>query len=62
MMKLKLKTIVVLFVLLFVLQIGKAQQTAPERRLTPPEIDSLKPIGAGAGTSEVKEQARVISC
>ena len=60
-MKLKLKTIAVLFVLLFVLQIGIAQQTGPEQRLTPSEIASLKPSGAGAGTSGVNGiQTRVL--
>ena len=61
MMKFRLKTVAMVSSLFFVLQIGKAQQSSPDRRLTPSEIVALKPSGAGAGTSGVNGiQTRIL--
>src|SRR6266436_664546 len=38
---------------LLLLAVGGAQNTNPGQRLTPSEIDSISPTGAGAGTSGV---------
>lgn len=60
-MKFKLQAFTVLLVSMFVLPLGKVQQTPPDKRLTPSEIDSLIPSGAGAGTSGVSGiQTRVL--
>jgi hypothetical protein len=51
MIRLKLSAIVLVPVLL--LTVGGAQNTNPNQRLTPSEIDSISATGAGAGTSGV---------
>jgi quercetin dioxygenase-like cupin family protein len=60
-MRFKKQLLALAFAMLLVLQIGTAQQTNPEERRTPQEIDALKPTGAGAGTSGVNGiQTRVL--
>src|SRR5438128_11657712 len=43
----------IVFVPLLLLAVGGAQTPNPGQRLTPSEIDSISPTGAGAGTSGV---------
>src|SRR5262245_17311771 len=60
-MRFRIQLLAVASSMLLVLQIGTAQQTNPEERRTPQEIDALKPSGAGAGTSGVSGiQTRVL--
>ena len=47
------KVSAIVFVPLLLLAVGGAQTPNPGRRLTPSEIDSISPTGAGAGTSGV---------
>jgi len=49
----RLKLSVIVFVSALSLDVGGAQNTNPNQRLTPSEIDSISPTGAGAGTSGV---------
>jgi len=59
MIKLRLSAIVLVPALLLV--VAEAQNTNPGQRLTPSEIDSISPTGAGAGTSGVDGiQTRVL--
>src|SRR5437773_9199225 len=59
MIRLKLSAIV--FVPVLLLAVGGAQNANPNQRLTPSEIDSISPTGAGAGTSGVSGiQTRVL--
>lgn len=51
MTRFKLSTTV--FVAGLLLAVGGAQNNSPNQRLTPSEIDSISPTGAGAGTSGV---------
>jgi uncharacterized RmlC-like cupin family protein len=51
----------VLLAMLFVFEIGKAQEANTGQRLTPSEIDAVASISAGAGTSGVSGiQTRVL--
>ncbi len=47
------KLAAIVFVPLLLLAVGGAQTPNPGQRLTPSEIDSISPTGAGAGTSGV---------
>jgi len=49
----RLKLSAIVFVPLLVLSFSGAQNTNPGQRLTPAEIDSISPTGAGPGTSGV---------
>src|SRR5215813_4093661 len=52
-MKFKLILGTVIVAMLGVFQIGRGQETASSKRLSPAEIEALPPTGAGAGTSGV---------
>jgi len=49
----KLKVSAIILSPLLLLTVGATQTTNPGQRLTPPEISSMTPTGAGAGTSGV---------
>ena len=60
-MRFKFQLFALAFAMLLVLRIGRAQQSNPNQRLTPQEIDALTPTGAGAGTSGVSGiQTRIL--
>ncbi len=60
-MRFKLELPAIAFAMLLAFQTARAQQTNPNQRLTPQEIDVLTPTGAGAGTSGVTGiQTRVL--
>jgi len=52
-MRFKIQLLSLACAMLLVLQMGAAQETNPDQRRTPREIDALTPTGAGAGTSGV---------
>ena len=49
----RLRFVTIILAPLLILAVGRAQDTKPDKRLTPSEINSLSPTGAGAGTSGV---------
>src|SRR5262245_8993385 len=60
-MRFKIQLLSLPFAMLLVLQIGAAQETNPDQRRTPKQIDALTPTEAGAGTSGVNGiQTRVL--